>query len=182
MLQPMPTVTPVWPVAEDVPDLETIIADQAKTISAQAVLIDEYQTILNNAQMPIPGPAATAAGTATGTTSLTVSGVSGVIATGASVKDAGMTTVVPTGTTILGQISGTTGGAGVYLTSNPITATSVAMTFTPPPPASTWPTPGDAPTLQSIQTIQTGIIRLQTSLTTQYLQLLNTSQTPAALP
>ena len=183
MLQPAPTVvTPVWPVAEDAPDLETIVADQAKTIAAQAALIDEYQTVLNNAQSPPPGPAVTGIGTATGTTSLTVAGSSGTIAAGATVTDGGTTAVVPTGTTILGQISGTIGRDGVYLTSNPITATSVAMNFTPPPSASTWPTPGDAPTLQAIQVVQTGIIRLQSSLTQQYIDLLNTSQTPAALP
>ena len=179
MLQVMPTAVPVWPITEDAPDLETIVADGAKTIAAQAVLIDEYQTVLNNAQNPLPGTAATAVASASGT-SLTVGApVTGTIAVGATVADATTaTTTVPAGTTILGQISGTTGGAGVYLTSQVTTALSTSLTFTPPPPASTWPIPGDAPTLQQIQLAQTGLIRLQTSLTQQYLDLLNISQTP----
>ena len=178
MLQPMPTATPVWPIPADAAELEIIVADQAETIAAQAALLDSYQAVLNAAQNPPPGPAATGTATSTGTTSLTVSAVTGTIATGATITGTGL----PTGTTtILGQISGTVGGAGVYLTSQATTLTSAALTFTPPPPASTWPTPGDAPTLQSIQIAQSGIIRLQTSLSQQYLDLLNISETPAPL-
>ena len=182
MLQPVPAATTsVWPTADDAAELEIIVADQAKTIAAQAALIDEYQVVLNNAQNPAPGPAATGTGTSSGT-SLTVSGSTGVIAVGATVADAGTTTTIPAGTKILGQISGTTGADGVYLTNNVTTTSATPLTFTPPPPASTWPIPGDAPTLQAIQIAQTGMIRLQSSLIQQYIDLLNTSETPVPVP
>ena len=177
MLQPAPQVTAsVWPVTEDVPELETIIADKAKTIAAQAVLLADYQGVLNAAQNPPPGPAATGTGSASGT-SLTVSAVTGTIVTGATITGGGVP-VAPPATTVLGQISGTPGGAGVYLTSQSTTATSAALTFTPPPPASTWPIPGDAPTLQQMQVMQAGLIHMQSSLTQQYIDLLNLSETP----
>lgn len=63
--------------------------------------------------------------TATGaTTNLTVTAVTGLISVGDTLAGTG----VPAGTTILSQTSGTTGGAGVYVTSGPTTATAAALT------------------------------------------------------
>jgi len=71
--------------------------------------------------------AITATGTSTGTTSLTLAGVAGgTIVAGMSVAGTG----VPAGLVILGQISGTAGGAGVYLTSKASTLSAVTLTFT----------------------------------------------------
>jgi len=181
MLAPAPrTTTPVWPVAGDAPDLRTIVQDQAETIAAQAALIDAYQTNLNTAQTPpAPLPTPTGNGTASAApndTTLTVSAVTGGnIVVNAVVAGAG----IPTGTTIIAQQSGTPGGNGVYTTSVATTASSAALTFTPPQSLSPWPTPNDAPTLTMVQQQQTAILRTQTALIQQYQDLLNTSQTPA---
>jgi len=180
MLAPAPRSTAIWPIAGDVPDLRTIIADQAVTITAQEALIHAYQSWLNTQQTPpAPLPTATGNGTASASpngTTLTVSGVTGgSIVINAVVAGSG----VPTGTTIIAQQSGVTGGNGVYTTSVTTTASSAPLTFTPPPPVSPWPTPNDAPTLTSVQQQQTAILRTQTALIQQYQDLLNTSQTPA---
>lgn len=172
-------LTTTWPIPGDVADIGVIIDDQAATIAAQEVLLHAYQTDLNSAQQLPPATAATGNGTAgTGATAnqLTVSSVVGTIVNGAVLTDGGS---VPAGTTILGQISGTAGGAGVYLTSAATTASNVPITFTPPPPAfaSTWPTPTDAPTLMAIQQAQTTVLRLQSSLLQAYQELLTVSQT-----
>jgi hypothetical protein len=250
-----PSSTAVWPIPGDVSDLLTIVQDQAETIAAQAVLIDGYQTDLNNAQNP--GAVSTALGTAAGTTSLTIANLIGpAIAIGATVTVAGQafspplqiiaqtsgpvgsagvyltsqpttmtnanltitgpplaataigngtasgtpaTTLtvsavaggsivngsvvagagVPTGTTIVAQQSGTVGSNGVYTTSVATTAASAALTFTPPPLASPWPVPRDAPTLLTVQQDQTAVIRTQTALIQQYIDLLNDSQVSA---
>lgn len=179
------TTTPTWPIAGDVPDLNAIVDDQAETIAAQEALLHAYQGVLNTAQNPVPGTAATATGTAAASPNgnqLTVSGtITGTIVIGATVADAGATTTIPAGTTIQGQISGTAGGAGVYLTNQATTAAATALKFTPPaPPAFTgWPTPQDAPTLNQIVQTQTAVIRVQTALLQHYQDLLNISQTPA---
>jgi hypothetical protein len=55
---------------------------------------------------------------------LTTSAVTGLISVGDTIAGAG----VPAGTTILNQVSGTTGGAGVYTTSVVTTATAVTVT------------------------------------------------------
>jgi hypothetical protein len=135
---------------------------------------------MTNAALSIANPplalTAIGNGTASGTpaTTLTVSAVSGGnIVIGAVVAGAG----VPTGTTIVAQQSGTAGGAGVYTTSVQTTASSAALTFTPPPLVMNWPTPSDAPTLTTIQQDQTSILRTQTALIQQYQDLLNDSQT-----
>jgi len=180
MLAPTPRSTATWPIAGDAPDLRTIIDDQAETITAQAALIDAYQSVLNTAQAaPAPLPTATGNGTASASpngTTLTVSGVAGgTIVINAVVAGAG----IPTGTTIIAQQSGSPGTNGVYTTSVATTASSAALTFTPPPPVSPWPTPTDAPTLNTIQQQQTAILRTQTALLQQYQDLLNSSQTPA---
>lgn len=169
--------TTAWPIAGDAPSLETIVADQAKTISAQEALLHAYQGNLNAAQSPPAGTAATGNGTTTGSsTSVVVTTVTGTIVANAAVTGVG----IPTGTTVLGQISGTTGGAGTYLLSTPVNlATAVMLTFTPTGGVSTWPLPGDAPTLQLIVQQQTAILRTQSALLQHYQDLLNTSQTPA---
>lgn len=66
---------------------------------------------------------ATFTGTGSGT-NLTASAVTGVIAVGDLVVGTG----VPANTTILSQSSGTTGGAGVYVTSNATTSSGNALT------------------------------------------------------
>src|SRR6185437_7275522 len=62
-------------------------------------------------------------GTGSGT-NLTVSAVTGTIATGFLVTGTG----VPTSTTIVSQSSGTPGGAGVYVTSNATTSSGASLT------------------------------------------------------
>ena len=63
--------------------------------------------------------------TATGSgTNLTVSAVTGVLSIGETLSGTG----VPAGTTIVSQTSGTTGGAGVYVTSVATTASSATVT------------------------------------------------------
>jgi hypothetical protein len=66
--------------------------------------------------------------TATGSgTNLTVSGVTGIILVGSLIYGTG----IPVDTTIVSQTSGTTGGAGVYVTSLATTASAAACTGTP---------------------------------------------------
>jgi hypothetical protein len=180
MLAPSPFTTATWPIAGDAPDLRAIVQAQAVVIADNAVLIDAYQTNLNTAQAsPAPLPTATGNGTAAAAPNgaqLTVSGVTGGnIVIGAVIAGPG----IPTGTTILSQQSGTAGGAGVYTTSVATTAASAALTFTPPPQPSPWPTLTDAMDLNAIMQAGTAIIRTQTALLQQYQDLLNTSQTPA---
>lgn len=178
MLAPQTTATTTWPIPGDVPDIEAIITDQAAAIADQAALIDAYQGALNAAQNLPPGIAAVGNGSTTGSsTSLVVTGVTSAnIVTGATVTGTG----VPAGVTILGQISGTAGSSGTYLTSAALTiATAIPLTFTPPPLPSSWPTPTDAPTLMLIQQQQTAVLRMQSSLIQAYQDLLNLSQTAA---
>ena len=180
---PMPNagITPmaVWPIPGDAPSLRSIIQDQAITIKAQAALIDAYQANLNTAQTPpitASTPFGNGAASGTPATTLTVSGVgNGSIVVGAVIAGPG----IPTGTTIASQVSGTTGGNGVYTTSVATTAASAPLTFTPPAPPWTWPSPTDAPTLTTIQQQQTAILRMQSSLMQNYQDLLNSSMTPA---
>ena len=175
MLQPTPTALSLWPIAGDVPDLNAITREQAKTSAAQMALIDAYQGVLANAQAV---PPATATGTSTGTTSLTLTTIAnGSILIGAVVAGTG----VPVGTAITAQQSGTAGQAGVYTTSAPTTLTSVALTFTPSGVAMTWPAPAvvDAATLTLIQQSQSAMLKTQTTLIQQYQDLLNISETPA---
>lgn len=174
--------TPVWPIAGDVPNLEDIIDDQATTMAAQAVLIDAYQGNLNAAQAPVPGTVATGVANATSgsTTNIVVNSATPTIVNGATVTDATVPPVTPAGTTVLGQISGTVGGNGDYLLSQPVNyTTTMNLTFTPPPTPSAWPTPTDAPTLELIREQQTSVLRMQSSLIQAYQDLLNYSQTPA---
>lgn len=177
---PAPAAATTWPIPGDVPDLNQIVDDQAAAIASQAALIDAYQGNLAAAQNPVQGPAATATATATGT-QLAVSAtpaITGTIVVGATITDpAGVT--VPAGTTILGQISGTPGKDGVYLTSGPTTAASTVLTFTPPPTPQNWPVPQDPLTLNLIAQYQIAVLRVQSALIQHYQDLLTTSQTPA---
>lgn len=182
MLQAQVTAA-TWPIPGDQPDLLSIVNDQAEVLTSQEALLHAYQSALNTAQAPIVGTPATATGTAATSPNgnqLTVSAVTGTIVIGSTVKDTGTTTTVPANTIVQGQLSGTTGGAGVYLTSNATSASSTPLTFTPPStPETTWPVPQDAPTLNLIVQKQTAVARLQTALIQNYQDLLNTSQTPA---
>lgn len=183
MAKPSPQVgvTPLdnWPIPGDAPDIRSIVEDQAETIAAQEALLHAYQTNLNTAQNPLPGAAATGSGTTTGaSTSVVVAGVTGTIAMGATVSGLGIPTTNPP--TVLGIITGTMGSAGTYLLSAAINLTSATtLTFTPPPPPSTWPIPNDADTLMIIQQTQTAILRTQSALLSHYQDLLNQSQVPS---
>jgi hypothetical protein len=126
-----PSVTPlaaVWPDSGDAADLLNIVQDQAETIAQQALLLDRYQQVLNAAQVvTAPANVATATGTATGT-ALALTVVTGTIVNGATVSGQG----VPPGTIIVGQQSGTTGGAGTYTTNQATTAAAAPLAFVPP--------------------------------------------------
>lgn len=179
MLQVSPQSVAIWPITGDVPELQTIIADQAETIAANEVLLHDYQVNLNAAQNPV-GPAATANGQTSGTSNQLIVSVpvTGTIVAGATITWTGMPTAPPV--TILGQISGNPGQDGTWLISAPITLAAItALTFTPPPATGAWPTPTDAPTLLLITQQQTAILRNQSALLQHYVDLLNTSQTPA---
>jgi hypothetical protein len=172
MLAPVPRAT--WPIVADAAPLLAIVTDQAKTIAVSEQLLHDYQVTLNNVQAPVP---ATGIGTASGTpeTTLTVTGVTGVILMGAAVTGVG----IPTGTTVIAQQSGTTGGNGVYTTNQPTTASSSALTFTAASGPSSWPIPQDTATLNILVQQQTAVIRTQTALIQHYQDVLNTSETPA---
>jgi hypothetical protein len=161
----------LWPPASEAASLTTIVQDQATTIAAQAALIDGYQDALNTAQTP---PPAAATGTGTGT-SLVVAGVVGVIIDGAVVTGSGVPTSPPT--TIVAQTAGAPGGDGTYTTSAATTITSGALTFTPGGGPMQWPSATDSPTLLSIQQAQSALLRNQTAVIQQYIDLLNASET-----
>lgn len=71
-------------------------------------------------------------GTGSGT-NLTAASVTGVIKIGDGVAGTG----VPAGTTIVSQTSGTTGGAGVYITSQATTSSGASLTSGGIPPSAT---------------------------------------------
>jgi phage tail sheath gpL-like len=91
-----------------------------------------HDMIVDTPDLPVSATVAAGATVtgATGTgsgTNLTVSGTpSGTILIGSTVTGTG----IPAGTTIVSQTSGTTGGTGVYVTSQVTTASSAALTFT----------------------------------------------------
>ena len=176
MLQVNPQAIPVWPDVSDAPDLETIVADQADTISAQAALLARYQAAIDAVRHPAPTQVATGTCTASNSTSLTVAApISGTIHIGSTIV---VVAGVPAGTTVLGQISGAVGSTGVYLLSHPVTVNAALLTFTPGTVVGAWPIPTDPATLQLIQLAQAGMIRMQASLSQQYIDLLNLSETP----
>ena len=139
-------------------DQQAIFTQQQILISVQAQAIRDLETMLGVGPV-VPGTPATGTGTAgvsPNGNQLTVSAVTGVIVNESVVTDGAL---VPTNTIILGQISGTPGGAGVYLTSNPTSANATPLTFTPPPTE-----PGGNPPTTNLQQIidtQAGLIRLQ---------------------
>jgi hypothetical protein len=180
MLNVSPLATPVWPLPGDAAELLAVVTAQAVTMTDQFAVLHDYQDALDAAQATTPKPQATGTGTASGTpaTTLTVTGVTNTIVIGAIVAGAGVPTTPQT--TITAQQSGTTGTNGVYTTSAPTTANGNALTFTPPPPPATWPLVQDAPTLVLLVQNQTSALRTMTTLIQNYLDILNTSQTPAS--
>ena|SRR5215475_24325 len=168
-VMPFPTAGGAsWPTSGEVDELTRIAQAQAKTINEQFGFAHDLQDALDAAQAP---PPATGTGTATTSTILTMTGVTGIIAVGAVVGGAG----VPAGITIISQASGTPGGAGTYNTSAPLTLANVPLTFTPGGGTMPWPTQTDAPTLMTITQEQTALIRTLNTLAQQYVDLLNTS-------
>jgi hypothetical protein len=158
----------------------TILNQVSGTVGGNGVYTTDQATTASAAPLAFtPPPAAVTTGIGTGTTtSLVMTAVAGTIASGDFVAGAG----VPANTIILNQQSGTAGGAGTYTTSQPTTAVSAPLAFTPPPSATTspWPTPRDAPTLMTIQQNQTAVLRTQGALLQHYQDVLNSSQTPIA--
>ena len=80
-------------------------------------------------------PSATGSGTSTGTTVLTVTGVTGIIQLGSTITGSG----VPAGTTITQQQSGAFGKDGVYLTNVATDLTDITLTFTVGPTVPIFP-------------------------------------------
>jgi hypothetical protein len=97
--------------------------------------------------------AATGTGTSTGTTSLTMTAVTGTIMVGATVAGTG----VPSGTTIVSQQSGTTGGDGIYITSVATTLAGVALIITHPPYVQAYPLDGGTFGIPQSQILLEGI-------------------------
>lgn len=171
MLAPMATGTVVWPAPTNATDLQEVVWAQMATMAEQFDLISTYQTTLENAQAI---PPATAVGNSTGTTTLTITGAVGVIKPGAVITGTG----VPTGLTIVNQLTGTTGSNGTYTTSANSTLGNIALTFTPGGGTSPWPPLTDSPDLLEISQRQSTILRTQNALIGQYVDLLNASSTP----
>jgi hypothetical protein len=162
-----------------VPAGTVILNQQSGSTGGNGVYTTDQPTTASAAPLAFtPPPAQVATATATGTgNSLVVTAVTGTIVVNAQVAGAG----VPPNTIITGQSAGTAGGAGTYFTSQPTTALSSPLAFTapPPPPATPWPVPQDAVTLNTITQQQTAILRTQNALAQHYQDLLNTSQTAA---
>jgi hypothetical protein len=160
-----------------VPAGTVVLNQQSGTTGGAGVYTTDQPTTASAAPLAFtPPPAQVATGTGTGTaTSLAVTAVTGTIAIQSKVAGAG----VPANTIILGQVSGTAGAAGTYTTSQPTTANASPLAFTapPPPPATPWPIPQDAVTLNTISQQQTAILRTQNALLQHYQDLLTTSGT-----
>lgn len=98
----------------------------ATSLSNAAVIITDALVITGvTTAVVTASQGATFTGTGTGT-NLTVSAVTGVIHPGDAVSGTG----VPALTTIVSQTSGSTGGAGVYVTNNATTSAGAALTTT----------------------------------------------------
>lgn len=158
-----------------VPSGTRIIAQAAGTTGGAGTYTTSQATTASATLLTFTAGASSNGAITTGaTTSLVVTGTIGKIVSGATVNGTGN----PTPPTVLGQISGATGGDGTYLLSSPVTLAVVsALSFVSPPPSefSSWPAPQDAPTLDQIVQEQTAIIRTQTALIQHYQDLLNTS-------
>jgi hypothetical protein len=178
MLAPNPlVVTPVWPIPGDVQDLQAIVWSQMKTIANNAVLLAAYQSNLNNAQTT---PPAQAFGTSAGTASITLTGLVGTILLGSVITGGS----IPSGTYLVNQTSGPTGGNGVYTTSQSTTTSNTQVFIYPNGANPPWPTATDADTLMLLTQDQMAVARLQNALLTAYQTLLNDSSTapPATGP
>jgi hypothetical protein len=160
----------VWPSDGEATDLQTVVWAQMAVVHDQAVVLDGYQGVLDNAQAV---PPATATGNSTGTAVLTLTSVVGKVKLGAVVTGTG----VPAGTAIVAQTAGTAGGNGTYTTNVATTLGNIALTLTPGGGNSPWPPATDAPDLLLISQLQTSIMRTQNSLMAQYVDLLNASST-----
>ena len=80
-------------------------------------------------------PSASATGDSTGTTTLALSGVMGIVQLGSTITGSG----VPAGTTIVQQQSGPFGKNGIYLTSVPTTLSGITLTFSVGPTVPIFP-------------------------------------------
>jgi hypothetical protein len=177
MLVPNPLAITSWPITGDVADLQAIVWAQMKVLTNNEALLHAYQANLNNAQAV---PQATALGTSSGTTSLTISGLAGTIALPATVTGG----LIPAGTYLIGQVSGSTGGNGTYTTSQPTSTNNTPIFIFPNAANPPWPTATDQNTLMQLTQDQTAVARLQNALLSAYQTLLNDSQTapPATGP
>jgi len=176
MLAPSATAATVaWPDTAEAPDYQQVVWAQAATMAEQFDLIAYYQDVLEDAQAI---PPATGVGNSSGTTTLTVTAVTHTIKLGSIVTGTG----VPTNLMIVAQTGGTTGGAGTYTTDQVSTLGNIALTFTPGGGNSPWPPITDSPDLLEIVQRQTVILRSQTALISQYVDLLNVSSTAVPPP
>lgn len=178
MLAPatLSTTAPVWPIPNDVANLQAIVWAQMLTISQQEALLHAYQVDLNNVQAVAPATATGTVSPSPGTT-LTTSGTVGSILLGAVISGAGVpTSPAPT---VIAQQSGSSGGNGVYVISAPLTLNAVLLTFSPGGGSSKWPVSTAASDLMLITQGQTAVIRTQTALLQQYQDLLNNSEVAA---
>jgi hypothetical protein len=171
--------TPVWPIPNDVANLQAIVWAGMKTITQQEALLHAYQTDLNTAQT-VPPATATGTNTPSPGTTLVLTGVVGLIAPGAVITGTGVTP----GLTVINQISGPIGGNGSYTISASSSLSAAALTFTPGGGNPPWPVSTNADDLMLMAQDQTAIIRSQTALLQQYQDLLNVSNTapPATGP
>lgn len=161
-----------------VPFGTTVVSQSSGAAGGPGVYTTSVATTASGTPLTFAPGASSSAAIVSASTSVTVTGTSGTIVPGAAVKDAG--SLVPAGTTVLGQISGTAGKDGVYLLSHPVTfAAAVLLTFAAPPAAfdAGWPVPQDAPSLTLLTQTQTAILRNQNALIQHYQDLLNQSQT-----
>ena len=171
-------------VGSGIPAGTVVLQQTSGPAGGAGVYLTSQATTANAAPLAFIPPAtppavATATGASTTSTSLTVTAVTGTILVGSTVSGLG----VPAQTIILNQQSGTTGGAGVYTTSQITNVATQPVAFMPPPAPDevlAWPPVTDAPTLTLVMADQTAIIRTQSALIQHYQQLLNDSQTPAA--
>jgi hypothetical protein len=178
MLAPFQTASAVWPIAADQQNLEAIVWTQMRNITANAALLDAYQGVLNEAQTPGPAGLAATGNALSNADIMIINGVSGTIVIGSVVAPTTPIAGFPNNCLIIQFLSGIQGGNGTYRTSVPTNvSTSAAFTFTPPPNW-TWPPLTDPDDLMAIAQSQTAIIRTQTALLQQYLDLLNASSTP----
>ena len=169
------TPTAVWPTDGEASELQAVVWAQMVVIHDQAAVIDEFQAVLDAAQVT---PPATGVGNSTGTNVLTLTGVIGKVKIGAVITGTG----VPAGLTIIAQTAGSAGASGTYTTSAVSTLGNIALTFTPGGGTSPWPPQTDAPDLLTISQQQTTIMRTQNSLMSQYVDLLNSSSTAPPPP